>query len=79
MAAGKARSPSEAAGAGGVVEAETYLREAAALVEAYLGRVLPAPGGHIPRLAEGWRGGEDSGARFEREGGPQRQDPEAWT
>jgi cobyrinic acid a,c-diamide synthase len=29
--------------------------------------------------AEGWRGKEVSGARFERDGGPRRQDPEAGT
>jgi geranylgeranyl diphosphate synthase type II len=55
MAAVSARSPSDAGAADRTVDAEAYLREAAALVEAYLERVLPAPGGHIPRLAEAVR------------------------
>ena len=54
MAADSVRS-SEAGAAARPVDAESYLRAAAALVEGYLDRVLPAPGGHIPRLAEAVR------------------------
>jgi geranylgeranyl diphosphate synthase type II len=54
MAADSVRS-SEAGAAARPVDAEAYLREAAALVEGYLDRVLPAPAGHIPRLAEAVR------------------------
>jgi geranylgeranyl diphosphate synthase, type II len=52
MAADSARSPSD--GRPGAA-AEVYLRESAALVEAYLERVLPPVGGHAPRLAEAMR------------------------
>ncbi|HEY5999531.1 MAG TPA: farnesyl diphosphate synthase [bacterium] len=55
MAADRALSPSSGGAPARVVDAEGYLREAAALVECYLDRVLPAPGGHIPRLAEAVR------------------------
>ncbi|HWR98619.1 MAG TPA: polyprenyl synthetase family protein, partial [Candidatus Methanoperedens sp.] len=58
MAADSAHSPSSGAvgrAAGQPVDAKVYLREAAALVEASLELLLPAPGGHIPRLAEAMR------------------------
>jgi len=52
MAADSARFPSD--GRPGTA-AEAYLRESAVLVEAYLERVLPPVGGHVPRLAEAMR------------------------
>jgi geranylgeranyl pyrophosphate synthase len=53
MAAGSARSSE--GGAGLPTDAEACLGQAARLVEAYLEQVLPAPGGHTPRLAEAVR------------------------
>ena len=55
MAADRARSPSSGAAGPESADAEAYLRAAAALVESYLERVLPAPAGHVPRLAEAMR------------------------
>ncbi len=52
---GRAHSPSDGCGSGPAAEAEAYLRESSTRVEAYLDRVLPAVGGHLPRLAEAIR------------------------
>ncbi len=53
MAADSGRCPSD--GAAAREGAEAYLRESAALVEAFLDRALPPVGGHVPRLAEAVR------------------------
>jgi geranylgeranyl diphosphate synthase type II len=57
VATGRAHSPSdpERRPADPAAEAEAYLRASTALVEAYLDRVLPPVGGHLPRLAEAIR------------------------
>jgi geranylgeranyl diphosphate synthase type II len=55
VAADRALSPSSGGAPVGAADAAAYLREAAALVEGWLERVLPAPGGHVPRLAEAMR------------------------
>jgi geranylgeranyl diphosphate synthase type II len=55
VAPGKARSPSSACDAAAEPDAGAYLRESAALVEAFLDRALPPVGGHASRLAEAMR------------------------
>ena len=54
MAADNGRS-SSAGAADRPVDAEVFLRSAAALVESYIERALPPVGGHVPRLAEAVR------------------------
>jgi hypothetical protein len=67
-----------------VFDGRTWEREGCARpCRGHLLRLAPTLGedatGMAPSTgtAEGWRGGEGSGARFERDGGPQRQDPGA--
>ncbi len=52
---GRAPFPSSPRGNRAEIDAEAYLRESAVLVEAFLDRVLPQVGGHLPRLAEAVR------------------------